>query len=137
MPAFRDQDSKVRAKRIGVTQSVDVESRTLGTLMTYNMSTGNVSRSGLLLQVGTNRKVPYLVNTIVELTVDKDCQMFDRPVSCLGKVVRVTLDGERRPQYGVQIIQLDGDDLSVWEKGVNELESSSRALLPGKVTSAA
>jgi hypothetical protein len=128
----RELDSKVRAKRIGVGKTLKVEARTIGTPMTYVLATENVSRSGLLLHIGNNRKVPYRVNTLVELTVDRDSQFFDQPVALLGKIVRVAQDGDQRPQFGVHIIQLDGDDLTAWEKGVTSLEAGfeGTGLLP-------
>lgn len=123
-------DAKVRAKRIGLNSSVTVESRTIGAPMTYFMSTENVSRTGMLLHLGRNHKVPYRLNTLIEMTVDRDTRLFSRPVKCLGKVVRVAQDSDQRPQFGVQIIQIEGQDLEAWEKGVTQLEVAGRDLLP-------
>lgn len=121
---LRPLDSKVRAKRVSLDQGLVVEARTIGTPMTYALATENLSRTGLLLNVGRNRKVPYRVNTLLELTVDPRGELFEKPVEVLGKIVRVGSDAEGRSQYGVQIIQMENNDLAAWEKGVAQLEKS-------------
>lgn len=123
-------EAKVRAKRIGLTHAVSVESRTIGAPMTYYLATENVSRTGMLLHIGKNHKVPYRLNTLIEMTVDRDAKVLPRPVKCIGKVVRVAQDSEQRPQFGIQIVQMDGQDLEDWEKAVSHLESAGRDLLP-------
>ncbi len=123
---LRPLDSRVRAKRIGLLTNVVVESRTLGAPMVYNLDTENLSRTGILLHAGKNKKVPYRVNTILELTVDPRGSVFERPVSCLGKIVRVGQDEASRPLYGVHIVQMDVKDVAAWEATVAILEAQDQ-----------
>lgn len=123
-------DRLVRARRLDVLKGVVVESKTIGTSMSYPMETENLSRTGLLLNVARNSKlkVPFRVNTIIEMTVDPDTALFERPISCLGKVVRLAdEDGAEGPSYGVHIVQIDGRDLDVWERCVGALEEKQLA----------
>ena len=120
---IRNEKPGFRAKRLGVNDGVVVTSKTIGTTISYNLSTENLSRTGMLLHLGRNRRVPYLINTILELTVDAGSEVFERPVSCLGKIVRVDTTDPGQPRYGVHIVQIDGRDLDVWEKGVVEMET--------------
>ena len=112
-----------RAKRIGMHGGLLVESKTIGAILSYDMSTDNVSRTGLLLTLGRARKVPFQVNTLIEMVVDGEGQVFERPVSCLGKVVRLVTTEENQLRYGVHIVQIDNKDLDVWERGVVQLET--------------
>lgn len=120
---MRPLDTKVRARRVGVLDGMVVESRTLGTPMTYNLTPDNLSRTGILLNVGNNKKVPYRVNTILELTVDPRGAVFDRPVQCLGKIVRVASTDAAKPAFGIHIVQMDAKDVIAWETTVAALEA--------------
>jgi hypothetical protein len=114
----------LRAKRIPLQGGLSVESKTLGTMLSYDMATQNVSRTGMLLTLGRSKKVPFQVNTLIEMLVDGDAELFERPVSCLGKVVRLEkAEDEVEAKYGVHIVQIDARDLDVWEKGVVQLET--------------
>lgn len=117
-----------RAKRLDIDSGLIVESKTIGTVLSYNLATENVSRTGMLLNVGRNKRVPFLVNTILELTVDSGTQLFERPINCLGKIVRVDGQDPKRPRYGIHIVQIDARDLEAWEKGVVQMEAVNEPL---------
>lgn len=119
---IRPLEGRVRAKRIEALHEVVVESKTLGTTMSYVLEADNLSRTGMLLNVGKNVKVPYLINTLLELTVDTRGTLFEKPVECLGKIVRLGRDDDSRPQYGVHIVQIDAHELEAWERAVERLE---------------
>lgn len=119
---LRPGDVSVRAKRIDSHGPVVVQSKTLGTSMNYNLPIDNLSRSGMLLNMGGNRKVPFLINTLVELSVDTGGALFEQPVNCLGKIVRMTIGPERKTQFGVQIIQMEAKDLAAWERAIGSME---------------
>jgi hypothetical protein len=114
----------VRAPRVPL--DLKVQSRTIGTNVAYSLSTEDVSRSGLLLVWQHDEKVPFIVNTLLELTIDPHGRCLGKPVSCLGKVVRRekedTVDGDAGTKLGIQIVQIDKSDLSVWEGCLGELE---------------
>jgi hypothetical protein len=122
---IRPQEGRVRAKRIGALDEVVVESKTLGTTMSYVLEADNLSRTGMLLNIGRNVKVPFLVNTLLELTVDTRGTLFERPVQCLGKIVRLDRADDERAQFGVHIVQIDTRELETWEKVVERLETTA------------
>lgn len=118
---LRPSKTRVRAPRISI--DLTVASKTIGTDANYSLSTLDISRSGLLLEWDRNVKVPFNVNTIIEMTIDPDSNWLGGPVSCLGKIVRrENVDNSTHAKFGVQIVQIDNSDLSVWENCVTELE---------------
>ena len=70
--------------------------------------------------------MPFIVNTLLELKIDPRGACFDRPVTCLGKVVRrdsVSADGRGySTRLGIQIVQIDNSDLNAWEGCLSQLE---------------
>jgi len=112
----------VRAPR--VTVGLIVESKTLGTSAAYSMSTEDVSRSGLLLVWERDFKMPFIVNTLIEMTIDPTGSCLSKPVTCLGKVVRRdSQDGSgQATRFGIQIVQMDPGDIENWECCLSELE---------------
>lgn len=114
----------VRAKRINLAEGIVVESKTIGTILSYNMATENLSRTGMLLNPGRNKRLPFQVNTLLELTVDAPGALFERPVSCLGRIVRANDGDSGEKRFGIHIVQIDARDMEVWERGVIELEAS-------------
>ena len=116
-------ESKIRARRLTTQQPLVVESRTIGTPMVYALPLDNVSRTGLLLNMGRNKKVPFLVNTLLEMTVDPQASVFERPVACVGKIVRMQQE-RGTTQFGVQIVQIETKDGAVWEKVMERLEGA-------------
>ena len=114
----------VRAPRVPL--DLKVHSRTIGSNVAYSLSTADVSRSGLLLVWQHDEKVPFIVNILFELTIDPFGRCLEKPVSCLGKVVRREVDsatqGESGTKLGVQIVQIDKSDQHVWEGCLGELE---------------
>lgn len=117
----RPETRRVRAPRVPV--DLIVESRTIGTSFTYDLMTEDISRSGLLLVWDRDVKMPFIVNTIIEMTIDPKSLCLNKPVNCLGKVVRRQDESdESSVQLGVQIVQIDNTDLCAWEGCLTELE---------------
>ena len=119
--------SKVRVRAPRVSFDLEVQSRTIGCDASYQMSTLDISRSGILLEwTRKGLPVPFIVNTILEMTIDPGAQCLNGPIYCLGKVVRrdnaTSGDGKEQAQLGIQIVQIDQSDLSTWENCVGELE---------------
>ncbi len=125
---MRPIDNRVRARRVEVLNGMTVESRTLGAPMVYCLTPDNLSRTGILLTLGRNKKVPYQINTILELTVDPRGALFEKPVQCLGKIVRVAADDDAKPAFGIHIVQIDAKDLIAWETTVAVLEAQSNVV---------
>lgn len=139
----RSSDARLRAPRFESDgDDLLVESKTIGTDVTYKLMTGNFSRSGLLLEWQHQSKMPFIVNTILELKIDPKGSVLDAPVLCLGKVVRRKEVGKDQigflgTQIGVQIIQMDTDDLTLWEKCLALVEKRLAALALPEVPQAA
>jgi len=118
---------KVRGARCArVPATVTVASRTLGTEASYVLATLDVSASGLLCSFDRHGKMPFLVNTILEVTIDPGCTLLDVPLSCLAKVVRRENDPAEKNhstgRLGIQILQMDQTDSTLWESCVALLE---------------
>ncbi len=124
-----------RAKRIQF--DLKVESRTLGTNAAYNFSTEDVSKSGLLLVWDRDiSHMPFLENTLLELTIDPESSLLGYPVNCLGKVVRkdiATVKDKKVDVLGVQILQMDSSDMDNWEDCLSELENNCGLKLASKI----
>lgn len=112
-----------------------VESKTIGTSMVYNLSPRNFSRSGMLLSSGKYKKLPFKVNTLLEMTIDTRGVLFDRPISVLGKVVRledgsgVQGVGDEQVRYGVHLLQMESDIKDQWDAQMASLEAQAERLL--------
>jgi hypothetical protein len=122
MRLVRPNKLAVRAPRVSI--DLVVESKTLGTSAAYSMSTEDVSRSGLLLVWERESKMPFIVNTLIEMTIDPKGSCLSKPVTCLGKVVRKDAqDGSSQStRFGIQIVQMDPGDIQNWEVCLSELE---------------
>lgn len=119
---------------------VQVESRTIGSFTSYQLYTQDVSRSGLLLVWDSTLQMPFNVNTLIEMVIDPGGQCLEKPLTCLGKVVRRDLDTasqKYRAQLGVQIVQIDQGDLAAWEGCVTKLERQLGIGGGGKVSAVA
>ncbi len=120
----RPNKLRVRAPRVPI--DLEVRSKTIGTSNDYSFFTEDISRSGLLLLWEKDVKMPFIVNTLLELTIDPTSACLEKPVSCLGKVVRrdcTSPDGKGHgTRLGIQIVQIDNSDLVAWEGCLSELE---------------
>lgn len=125
---LRLPDGRIRAKRIASERGLLVESRTIGTDMAYNLEADNLSRSGFLLNSAGYFKVPFQINTILELRVDTRGKFFREPISCLAKIVRIedtTVDGDDavvQRRYGVSIVQMEPPYTEAWDRTLAQLE---------------
>lgn len=122
MRLVRPNKLAVRAARVSI--DLVVESKTLGTSAAYAMSTEDVSRSGLLLVWERGSKMPFIVNTLIEMTIDPKGSCLSKPVTCLGKVVRRDAQdsNSQATRFGIQIVQMDPSDVQNWEGCLSELE---------------
>ncbi len=130
---IRPAKLRVRAPRVPL--DLKVTSKTIGTSALYSFYTEDISRSGLLLVHENGSKVPFIVSTIIEMTIDPQGSCLDKPVSCLGKVVRrENPEGDgASDRLGIQIVQIDHTDLSTWEGCLSQLEKRFGLELSNKV----
>ncbi len=128
-----DEKSRVRAPRFRPSERVVVNSKTIGTYLTYKLSTENLSRSGLLLEWQQNRPIPFIENTILEMTIDPGANILGKPLQCLGKIVRRKESNARsgETQFGVSIIQIEQEDMEQWHSCIEELSMKGAEEIPG------
>ncbi len=122
----RPAESKVRAKRVGA--NLTAETRTIGVPLAFKVIMENVSRTGFLLSPAANDRMPYQINTLIEMTVDPSASKLDRPIFLLGRIVR-TVQSEDTKQFGVHIVQIDTKDYTSWEKYITSLEDKPELAL--------
>ena len=97
----------------------DVQANTFGVPFPYNLTSINVSKSGLL--TGSKRILPFRLNTLIELTIDPTSSKLSSPVHCIGKVVRFASE-ERGDAHvyqmlvGIEINEGLDEHFSEWEK---------------------
>lgn len=96
-----------------------VVAQTFGTLYKYRFRTKDVSRSGMLLLSERDVLVPFIVNTLLEVTIDPDGDWLKSSLSCMAKVVRRGTDIDpltkiRRPIFGVHFIEFGDDTHRMW-----------------------
>ena len=141
---IRGAQGKVAAPRYRtMDQALRVTSRTLGVPVDYELVSANISKSGILMEYASgqgqpvNQRIPFNVNTLVELTIDPGQQWLQRPVQCVGKVVRLAHAASGAIQYGVKIVQIEGGENEVWESCFRHLEEyASHLLMTGSPTDA-
>jgi hypothetical protein len=134
----RPSKLRVRAPRVPI--DLEVESRTIGTSAAYRFQTEDISRSGLLLVWDREVRMPFIVNTLLEMTIDPTGTCLQKPVTCLGKVVRrdgTDESNSHSARLGIQIVQIDNTDLTTWEGCLSELEKRFGIELSNRVAPAA
>jgi len=132
-------ESKVRAPRYRIDRELIVSSKTIGTAVAYPLRTDNVSKSGFLLTWTAGSRVPFIENTILEMTIDPNSQWLEVPVHCLGKVVRkkekagASAMEPSEVQFGVRIVQIDNEDLANWDLCLENLSERVAPLVTAEI----
>lgn len=121
-------EGKTRADRVPPPGPCIVETKTIGTSLSYNLPLENFSRTGFLLNSGPYLRIPFQINTILELKVDPRGSVFEQPFHLLAKIVRLIKDQENLAQYGVQILQVDSKDSYHWQKTIDQFEPNQQSL---------
>ena len=114
------------AERYTPGKDLFVTSKTIGTDFSYKLDTGNISRSGMLLNWRGERNLPFIENTIIEMVIDPNGEFLTKPVACMGKIVRKApgASAGAKTQYGVSIVQVDEEDQQEWDKCLKDLAAS-------------
>ncbi|MEY4631475.1 MAG: hypothetical protein RIQ81_1595 [Pseudomonadota bacterium] len=110
-------------------QPLMVVSRTLGSPVAYQLSGANISKSGVLLETRGKGRIPFNVNTLLELEIDPSSHLLQRPIQCVGKVIRLASGRDGQPQFGIKIVQIDAPEHDVWDACFRHLEEHARHLL--------
>ena len=115
-------NTRVRSTRTTPESSFEVTSATIGCRNSFALASKNVSKTGLLLSTEGYSSVPFRKLTLIDMTIDPTGKIFESPLSCLGKVVRIVeSDGSRC--YGVQIVQIEPEAQERWEQMVSTTET--------------
>lgn len=116
----------IRFARFHADPNILVHAKTFGTVGFYSLQSVNVSRSGMLISAARDRSVPFLENTLLEVTLVPGGHWLFQPVHCLAKVVRVGESTDRRGNshscFGVKFIEFQDAGQNIWDKTVSNLE---------------
>ena len=118
------RSTPLRAARFEVHDLIQINAKTFGLRDPFKLACINISKSGLLASTG-NSNVPFKVSTIIEMSLDLGGKFFDKPVQCVGKVVR--FDHSQDPEqplyrYGIQFIKMDEKLFTDLIDKIDELE---------------
>lgn len=116
----------IRFARFYSDPTILVHAKTFGTVGFYSLQSVNVSRSGMLIGSGKDRFVPFLENTLLEITLVPGGHWLFQPVHCLAKVVRVGERTDRRGNaqtcFGLKFIEFQDEGQNIWDKTVRNIE---------------
>lgn len=117
------------APRFAPDQEISLQMRTFGTQNSYNFIVENLSHSGLLVATTLDETLPFRVNTLVDMTVDKECRAFKTPILATGKIVRRFDDtagaSQRVIRIGLAIIDIDPRQQDEWAAALEALEQDA------------
>ena len=119
-----------RAARYTIDWDLRVDAKTLGTKFCYQLLVANISRSGFLVTTFHKEIAPFLVNTLIDITVDPECKFLAHPVHGFAKVVRQLLEkdaasGSKKVSFGLVISEIFTEDKSTWESFMRTLEKDA------------
>lgn len=116
-------DGRNRPERKTVKSPSYLQSKTIGTSLSYPLKILNVSDSGMKLLWDNEHQLPFMENTLIELSLPiklrKDMPEYE--MNYLAKVVRMT-DGDNDQQvFGVKLIFLEPQSHQMWKEAVSYL----------------
>ena len=73
---------------------------------------------------------PFLVNTLIDITVDPESKFLAHPVHGFAKVVRQVLEkdaasGSKKVSFGLVISEIFTEDKATWESFMRTLEKDA------------
>ncbi len=119
-PHIANSKLAIRAPRFCPAPPVFIEAKTFGSIDIFKFKTVDLSKSGMLV-TETDEQAPFIIHTIVELTIDPSGIVFEAPLNCLGKIVRKDRS-ELKAKFGIQLIDLTPSLLKTWEFYIAGLE---------------
>ena len=120
--SLRLSGTEPRQQRFDTPGGYQVTARTIGTRLAFQLPITNMSRTGMMIEWSKDLKVPFNVNSILELEVSAGSSEEPITVGCLGKVVRTTTANGVNG-FGIKIIQADTDNQVAWQQLVGELDA--------------
>lgn len=118
----------IRFARFSTEPQIVVHAKTFGTVGFYQLSSVNVSRSGMLVMAQRERMIPFHENTLLEMTIVPRGDWLFQPVHVLAKVIRVDAvgnetTGESR-HFGIKFIEFQDQGQIVWDRTVRSVEQT-------------
>lgn len=110
-------ESRHREERKKVLGNYYIFSKTIGAKVSYPLKMVNISGNGMYLAWDGKYRVPFLVNTLVELSFTNDAHRDQEAFSCLGKIVRfdeAKIENHNAKDFGVKIIFMDSKVQKDW-----------------------
>jgi hypothetical protein len=109
-------------------EEFEVHANTFGVPLHYSLQTVNISKSGIL--TGSKRKLPFCVNTLVELRIDPNGKKLENVVTCVGKIVRFASEDIKEAKdysifLGIEINEPLDEHFKEWEKYCLSLEAAN------------
>lgn len=117
-------DRRIQCARFEVQPNLTVRARTFGARDHYSLNSVNISKSGLLMHADARDRVPFIVNTLLEVQLEGG-NWLREPVSCLAKVVRNEVtqhDGKRVHEFGIKFIEFSDHGMEVWKDAITNIE---------------
>lgn len=117
-------DRRIQCARFEVSPNITVRARTFGAREHYTLNGVNISKSGLLMLGDARDRVPFIVNTLLEIQLEGN-NWLREPVSCLAKVVRNEVhaeDGRRQQEFGIKFIEFSDHGMEVWKDALANIE---------------
>lgn len=110
---------KIQSTRYETDPTINCEVSTFGSSTFSRLSTVDISKSGMLLEVqGGN--APFIQNTLLEIRMLDKGGWLDQSLQCLGKVVRSYHEhqlggsGKGTKFFGVRLVELESKGASIW-----------------------
>ena len=104
----------LRATRFKPDQLLRVDAKTFGSRDFYQLAIEDLSLSGIHLSVQNQEKVPFVLNTILELVIDPKKSLLEEPIAVSVKVVH-RFDREGHVNLKTNLIDVDPKELPRWE----------------------
>lgn len=112
------QKRQIQATRYPTVPAIQVDVSTFGSTSIHRLQTINISKSGLLLTNHGLKHAPFIVNTLVELSMIDRGGWLQKPIYCLGKVIRRMSESNNsyrgHQEFGIKIVELDESYATIW-----------------------
>lgn len=121
-----NEDNRSRPERKALRGANYLHSKTIGTSVSYPLQILNVSDNGMKLRWDSSQKLPFLENTLIEISLPiklgKD--LPEQVIKYLAKVVRLEgLEGGEveGQEFGIKMIFLEPKNHQMWKEAVSYL----------------
>lgn len=121
-------EKNIQCARFDAIDGIKVQAKTFGARDRYGLTSLNVSKTGLLMAAHASDRVPFIVNTLLEVRLEAPSWLKE-PVTGLAKVIRHTTrtaSGEKRVEFGIRFIEFNEEGMDLWKNALNHIEAELR-----------